>query len=145
MTPSETNVISQVHQLLAQNGYEVAEGGKDVLRARDLDTGVSFQVALEGNVLYMSVVLETLASDAITPDMMRKMLSGNNGVSTSAFRLYDSQDGRIAITLNNFCTLQNMGAEDEDDILSLAGYLMADLLEARELLQGSSHTTAQAK
>jgi hypothetical protein len=77
--------------------------------------------------------------------MMRKMLSGNNGVSTSAFRLYDSQDGRIAITLNNFCTLQNMGAEDEDDILSLAGYLMADLLEARELLQGSSHTTAQAK
>jgi hypothetical protein len=28
-----------------------------------------------------------------------------------------------------------MGPEDEDDILSLAGYLMADVVEARDLLQ----------
>jgi hypothetical protein len=27
-----------------------------------------------------------------------------------------------------------MGPEDADDIISLAGYLMADLMEARELL-----------
>jgi hypothetical protein len=29
-----------------------------------------------------------------------------------------------------------MGAEDKDDVLSLANYLMADLLEARDLLEG---------
>jgi hypothetical protein len=28
-----------------------------------------------------------------------------------------------------------MGPEDRDDILSLAGYLIADVIEARELLQ----------
>jgi hypothetical protein len=42
------------------------------------------------------------------------------------------------VTLNNFCTIQNMGPEDEDDVLSLAGYLMADVVAARDLLQPSA-------
>ncbi|HZT40031.1 MAG TPA: hypothetical protein VFA28_19215 [Bryobacteraceae bacterium] len=127
--------IAQVAELLAHNGYEVSETGPGVLRVRDLESGVTFRAALEGNVLFMSVTLMTLPSGDITPDMMRKMLSSGNGISTSAFQLYDAADGKTAVTLNNFCTLQNMGPEDEDDILSLAGYLMADVVEARDLLQ----------
>lgn len=127
--------IAQVAELLAHNGYEVSETGPGVLRVRDLESGVTFRAALEGNVLFMSVTLMTVPSSDITPDMMRKMLSGNNGISTSAFQLYDAGGGKTAITLNNFCTLQNMGPEDEDDILSLAGYLMADVVEARDLFQ----------
>ena len=136
MTASETSTIAQVHQLLAENGYEVSDIGNEVLRAKDLDTGVSFQVALHGSVLYMSVTLTTVPSAAITPDIMGTMLSAENGISTSAFQLYDTAEGRVAVTLNNFCTLQNMGPEDHDDILSLAGYLMADMVEARNLLEG---------
>lgn len=139
MTPTDTPVISQVEQALAENGYEVSELGADVLHVRDLDTGISFRAALEGNVLYMSVVLETVPEVQITPELMRRMLSGDNGISTSAFKLYPATDGKVAVALSNFCTLQNMGDEDKDDVLSLASYLMVDLLEARELIEQPEH------
>jgi len=134
MTPTESPTLSQIEVLLAHHGYEVQAGGEGVLQVRELETGVSFQAALVGNVLYMTLKLTNVNRSAITPEMMRRMLEADNGISTSAFKLYQEGDGKTAITLNNFCTLQNMGQEDEDDILSLAGYLMADLLEARELL-----------
>ena len=144
MTPNEIPVISHVQQLLAGRGYEVTETGSDVLRVRDVDTGIAFQVALQGNVLFMSVLLKKMPKSEITAEAMRKMLAAENGISTSAFQLYDEADGATSITLNNFCTLQNMGAEDQDDILSLAGYLMADLIEARDLLEGTAQS-AQAR
>src|SRR4051794_20198343 len=109
MTAPETSTIAQVHQLLAESGYEVSDIGNDVLRIRDLDTGVTFQAALHGSVLYMSVTLTTVSADTITPDTMRTMLSADNGISTSGFQLYDTSEGRVAVTLNNFCTLQDMG------------------------------------
>ena len=143
MTPTETPVISQVEQLLAEDGYEVTEIGNDVLRVRDLETGIAFQAALQGNVLFMSVVLQTCPTSQITPDMMKAMLSAENGISTSSFQLYDTGDGKTAVTLNNFCTLQNMGAEDKDDILSLASYLMADVVVARDVL-AAGRPAAQA-
>jgi hypothetical protein len=127
--------IAQVAELLAHNGYEVSETGPGVLRVRDLESGIAFRAALEGNVLFMSVTLMTVPSREITADAMRKMLSADNGISTSAFQLYDTGDGKTAVALNNFCTLQNMGPEDEDDILSIAGYLMADVIAARDLFQ----------
>ncbi|HBY58359.1 MAG TPA: hypothetical protein DEH78_00965 [Solibacterales bacterium] len=135
MTPIETPTIAQIEELLAQNGYEVAELDGNVLRVKDVETSITFQAVLQGNVLYMTVNLTTVPAEAITADLMRLMLAHDNGISTSAFQLYDAGSGRTAVTLNNFCTLQNMGAEDQDDILSLAGYLMADLMEARDLLE----------
>jgi len=135
MTLSETISISQVAELLAHNGYDFSEQSPGVLRVRELHSGVSLQAALQGNVLYFTVHLMTLPAGEVTADLMRKMLSGNNGISTSAFRLYDADGGRVVITLNNFCTLQDMGPEDHDDILSLAAYLMADVIAARDLLQ----------
>ena len=135
MTPSETVSISHVAELLARSGYDVAETAPGVLRVRDVVSGVSLQTALQGNVLYLSVNLMTLPAGDVGPEMMRKMLSGQNGISTSAFRLFETGDGKITVTLSNFCTLQNMGSEDRDDILSAAGYLMADVVEARDLLE----------
>ncbi|MDZ4797650.1 MAG: hypothetical protein SGI92_05770 [Bryobacteraceae bacterium] len=135
MTPTQTSIIAQVHQLLAANGYEVSELGADVLRVRDLTTSVSFQVALEGNVLFMTVALTTVPEAAVTPEIMRQMLAADNGITTSSFQLYSATEGKVAVTLNNFCTLQNMGPEDCDDIQSCAGYLLADLVEAREMLE----------
>jgi hypothetical protein len=133
MATSETPSSAQIEELLAEKGYEVAELDGGVLRARDLETGIAFQAALEGNVLYMSVPLVTVPAAVVTPELMRTMLASDNGISTSSFKLIDT-GGKLAITLNNFCTLQNMGAEDCDDVLSLAAYLMADLLEARDVL-----------
>jgi hypothetical protein len=135
MTTFETPAISQVAELLAHNGYEVTDAGSGVLRIRDLGTGVAFQAALTGNILFMTVNLQTVPSSSITAETMRKMLDAHNGISTSSFQLYDGAEGQTAITLNNFCTIQDMGPEDHDDILSLASYLMADLLAARDVLK----------
>jgi len=137
MTLSETSTIAQVHHLLAEKGYEVTDLGADVLRVRHVENGVTLQVALEGNVLFLTVALITVAEEQLTSDLMKMMLAADNGVSTSSFQLYSATEGKIAITLNNFCTLQNMGEEDKDDILSSAGYLLADLVAARTLLSGT--------
>jgi hypothetical protein len=138
MSRSDHLSISQIAELLAHKGYEVAETGDGMLRVRDLETCISMQTVLEGNVLYLSVNLTTVPDAEITSEIMRKMLSSDNGISTSSFQLYDVGEGKTAITLNNFCTIQNMGEEDQDDILSSAGYLRADVLAARDLLQGSA-------
>ena len=134
MTRSDHLSISQVADLLARNGFEVTQTSDGVLQVRDLETGIVYQSVLEGNVLYLSVTLTTVPTASITAEIMRKMLSASNGISTSAFQLYELPDGRTAIALNNFCTIQNMGEEDEDDVLSSAGYLKADTLAARDLL-----------
>jgi len=145
MSVNEIPVISHVQQLLAGRGYEVSDAGSDVLRVRDVDTGITFQVALQGNVLFMSVALKKVAAAEVTPELMRRMLASDNGISTSSFQLYDDGEGNTSITLNNFCTLQNMGEEDQDDILSLASYLMADLLASRELLEGTEQSAAHGR
>ena len=51
---------------------------------------------------------------------MATMLAADNGISTSSFQLYDAGGGNVTITLNNFCKLQDLGPDDEDDILSAA-------------------------
>lgn len=134
MTSTETPTITQVSELLAQHGYDVTAAG-DALQVRDVETGITFRAVLQGNILFMTVTLTTLPAGAVTADMMRLMLDAHNGISTSAFQLYDAGQDRAAVTLNNFCTLQDMGPEDHDDILSLASYLMADLVAARDLLE----------
>lgn len=133
--------LSQVEQLLAESGYEVSETDSGVLRVRDLETGIGFQAALEGNVLFMSVRLTTLDKEA-DPELLQRMLAADNGINTSSFKLHAAADGRPAVTLSNFCKLQNMGPEDCDDILSLAGYLLADSLAAREIVEPSTGAAA---
>ena len=74
----------------------------------------------------------------VTPEIMATMLASDNGVSTSSFQLYDAGDGKVTITLNNFCKLQDMGPEDEDDILSCVHFLLVDVMTARRVLSGLS-------
>ncbi len=64
------------------------------------------------------------------------MLAADNGISTSSFQLYDAGSGKVTVTLNNFCKLQDLGADDEDDILSCVHFLLVDVMSARRLLSG---------
>jgi hypothetical protein len=134
MTTSDQTMLTQVHELLAAHGYEVTETGDGLLRIKDVETGITYAAALEGQVLFMSVNLTTVPTSKVSPELMRQMLSSDNGIATSSFQLVDSGDQTL-ITLNNFCTLQNMGEEDQDDVLSLTSYLMADLFAARNMLE----------
>ena len=137
MTAStEITYADQIKALLAERGYEVTEAAPGVLRVQELHSGIAVRAVLEGDILYFSLTCTTVPESAITPQMMRHMLDAHNGISTSYFQLYSAGDGKAAVTLNNFCKLENLGAEDQDDILSCVHFLLADVLAARKLLSG---------
>lgn len=126
--------IDQVQALLTEHGYEVLAPAENVLAIREVESGISMHAVLQENVLYCTVSCLVVPEDAVTPGLMRKMLAADNGISTSAFQLYTRADGRVAITLNNFCKLQEMGEDDQDDVLSCLEFLVIDVCAARDLL-----------
>jgi hypothetical protein len=134
MTAINPPDVGQIRALLAERGYEVTETAPNTLKVREVDSGVSVQGVLEGDILYFSLVCTVVPKAAVTADAMRKMLAAENGISTSYFQLYDAAEGKIAITLNNFCKLQDLGADDADDILSCVHFLLVDVMSARDLV-----------
>ena len=134
MTPTASPQLGQIHGLLAEKGYEVTETSPDALTIRETESGVTIHAVLEGEILFFSLVCTTVPRKGLTQDVLLKMLSAENGISTSAFQLYDTADGKAAITLNNFCKLQDLGADDQDDILSCVNFLLVDVISAKRLL-----------
>ena len=98
------------------------------------------RAVLEGDILFLSLVCLVTPAASLTQAVLRKLLDADNGISTSHFQLYEAADGNVAITLNNFCKLQDMGPEDEDDILSCVNFLLADVVHAKELIGADLHS-----
>ena len=138
MTPTISPNLGAIHALLAERGYETNEPAPDTITIRELDSGVSIQAVLEGEIMFFTLPCITVPRSAVTPEIMATMLASDNGVSTSSFQLYDAGSGDVTITLNNFCKLQDLGPEDEDDILSCVHFLLVDVMTARRLLSGLS-------
>jgi hypothetical protein len=134
MTPTITPQLGHIHALLAEHGYEVTEPSPDTLSIREVDSGVVVRGVLQGDIVFFSLVCTVVPRTSITAAFMQQMLAADNGISTSFFKLYDAGGGKAAVTLNNFCKLQDMGPEDEDDILSCVHFLLVDVLTARRLL-----------
>jgi hypothetical protein len=126
--------MGQIHALLAERGYEVSEPAADTLKITEVQSGVSLQAVLQGEILFLSLPCITVPEASITPEIMGLMLAANNGISTSHFQLHDAGSGKIVVTLNNFCKIQDLGADDEDDILSCVHFLMVDVIAAKHLL-----------
>jgi hypothetical protein len=135
MTATTTTYLDRIASLLAEKGYEVSPAGDNVLRVREVTSGVVVQAALQGDILFLSLNCITVPDASITAEVMRKMLASDNGISTSHFQLYQAGD-KVAVTLNNFCKLQDLGSDDEDDILACMHFLLVDVMEARRLLGG---------
>ncbi len=135
MTEQGQITIDRVRELLTDSGYEVVEQVENSLRARELDSGIVITSVLESEVLFNAVSCLTMDSGAVTDKVMLKMLDAENGISTSSFQLYKNGPDRFNVTLNNFCKLLNMDADDEDDILSCFNFLVIDTFAARELLK----------
>jgi hypothetical protein len=136
MTATGSPRTGQIHALLAEKGYDVSEPALDTLKIRETHSGVSLEAVLQGDILYVSLVCTAVPRAAVTAHWMGKMLAADNGISMSYFQLHDLAGGRVAVTLNNFCKLQDMGPEDEDDILSAVHFLLVDVMSARRLLSG---------
>ncbi len=134
MTATTTPELGQIHALLAEKGYAVSETAADSLSIREVESGVIIRAVLQGGILFLSLTCTVVPAAAITPDLMRRMLAAENGISTSHFQLYEAGGGSVAVTLNNFCVLQDMGPEDEDDILSCVHFLLVDVMTARRVL-----------
>jgi len=134
MTATTAPQLGQIHALLAERGYAVTENPPQGMTIRDVDSGVTIQAVLEGQILFFSLVCTVVPRAAITADVMAQMLDAANGISTSAFQIYDAGDGKAAVALSNFCKLQTMGADDEDDILSCVNFLLVDVMSARRLV-----------
>ena len=134
MTATITPELAQIHALLAEKGYAVSETAADTVSIREVDSGVTIRAVLQGNILFLSLTCTVVPASTVTSDLMKRMLAADNGISTSHFQLYNADGGKTAITLNNFCVLQDMGAEDEDDILSCVHFLLVDVLMARRVL-----------
>ena len=132
--PTATSHLGQIHALLANKRYAVSDLNDSVLRIQEPESGVSLRAVLEGEILFLSLTCASVPAAKITPGLMRKLLAADNGISTSHFQLYDTADGNIAITLNNFCKLQDLGPDDEDDILSCVSFLLADVVHATDLI-----------
>ena len=126
--------ITHIHALLADRGYTVSETAPDTMRITEVESGVAVQAVLAGDILYLSLTCTVVPRAAVTAGIMQRMLAADNGISTSHFQIYDAGAGNAAVTLNNFCKLQDMGPEDEDDILSCVHFLLVDVITARQLL-----------
>jgi len=136
MTQTASSHLGQIHALLANKRYSVTDLDDSVLRIQETESGISLRAVLEGDILFFSLACMTVPAAKITAAVMQKMIAANNGISTSHFQLYDTGDGNVTVMLNNFCKLQDMGPEDEDDILSCVSFLLADVVHAKELLGG---------
>lgn len=134
MTATNAVTLGSIHDLLAKQRYSVADVDTNVLRIQEIESGITLSGVLEGDILYLSLVCGAVPSASITADLMRKMLAADNGIATSYFRTHQMEDGTVAVTLNNFCKLQGMSADDEDDILSCVSFLLADVVVARDLI-----------
>lgn len=134
MTTQTSLALEQIHALLAKRQYAVREMNDSMLSIQEVESGITLRAVLEGEILFLSLVCMVVPESAVTTEVMRKMLEGNNGISTSHFQLYPTGNGQIAITLNNFCKLQDLGPEDEDDILSCVNFLLADVVLAKSLV-----------
>jgi len=140
MAQITSSSLGQIHALLAAKRYSVTESNGSVLKIQEVESGISLQAVLEGDILFLSLPCMVVPVSSITPQLMRKMLAADNGISTSHFQLYDTGGGNVAVTLNNFCKLQDLGPEDEDDILSCVGFLLADVVHAKQLIGADLHS-----
>jgi len=138
MPTTTAPTLGQIHLLLADKGYSVSDTGPDSLNIRDVESGVSIHAVLQGEILFFSLPCTVVPRSKVTAEIMAKMLDAGNGISTSYFQLYEAGGGKVTVALNNFCKLQEMGTDDEDDILSCVHFLFVDVMMAKRLLAALS-------
>ena len=56
MTATTAPELGQIHALLAEKGYEVSEPAPDRLKITEVESGVTLQAVLQGDILFLSLV-----------------------------------------------------------------------------------------
>lgn len=138
MVEVKTNIdpvdIQDVKNLIKVVGYEIVRDDDGVFVVQD-ESCIPIYCCVQENVLSASVPCHRVSKDKLTRDVLLSMLAADNGISTSNFRLAESSDNQVQITLTNFCKLQELGDDDADDIWSALNFLEIDVVKARDLLK----------
>jgi len=123
-----------VKNLIKRVGYEIVSDDGDVFVIKDASQ-IAIYCCLQDNILSNSVPCRKVAKADLSRELLLNMLSSGNGLSTSNFRLADAGSDKVQVVLTNFCKLQDLGAEDADDVWSSLEFLEIDVVKARDLLK----------
>jgi hypothetical protein len=133
-TSTEAVDLQRVKNLIKMVGYEIIRDEGDLFVVQD-ESCIPIYCCLQTNVLLNSVPCHRANRETLTSEVLFRMLDASNGLSTSNFRLSEVSDGKVQITLSNFCKLQELGNDDADDIWSALNFLEIDVVKARDILK----------
>ncbi|MEZ6183585.1 MAG: hypothetical protein R3F62_01075 [Planctomycetota bacterium] len=131
-----TDVSAQgVKNIIKQLGYEILGDHGDVFTIAG-SSGVKILCAVEESILNVTLPLVTVPQSAITHKVALDMLRSDNGISTSHIELIERPGDKYNVALMNYCKLQELGADDTDDIETAIEFIELDAVKARGLLAG---------
>ena len=70
MTAITAPDLGQIHALLAEKGYEVSQPAPDRLKITEVESGVTLQAVLQGDIHFLSLVCTVVPRAKITPEIM---------------------------------------------------------------------------
>lgn len=121
-----------VKNIIKELGYEVLKDGGDVFTISG-SGGIRIICAVEESILNVTVPLISVPVSKITHAIAMNMLWSDNGLATSHIELV--RNGANAnIVLMNYCKLQELGADDRDDIATAIEFIELDVIKARQIL-----------
>ena len=60
MSQTASSTLGQIHELLAAHRYSVAESADGILSVMEVDSGLTVQAALQGEILFLSLNCATV-------------------------------------------------------------------------------------
>ncbi len=88
MTPTLSPNLGHINELLAARGYEVAPSAPDGITIKELDSGVSIQAVLEGDILFLTLPCITVPRSAVTPEIMATLVKRMGHLNIHAYYVY---------------------------------------------------------
>jgi len=121
-----------VKNIIKELGYEVIKDAGDVFTISG-SSGIRIICAVEECILNVTVPLITVPIKKITHEIAMNMLWSENGLATSHLELVRNMD-KANVVLMNYCKLQELGADDRDDIETAIEFIELDVIKASEIL-----------
>lgn len=128
---------SRILDILRQDEDFIVEHDEEtgLFNITEAELGILIQARVEDSIMFFQLPCIQLSREQLSAELMEKMLNADNNIWTSNFQLVFN-NGTATIVLTNFAVLQELGADDEDDIKSCIQFLLEDVVAAQQLING---------
>jgi hypothetical protein len=126
-----------VKNIVKHLGYEVVDHHAGVFSIKG-SSGIKIVCAVEHDIFKITVPLITVTEAKLTREVALSMLWHDNGLATSHLELVKAKGGKVKVILMNYCKLQELGEDDQDDIATALEFSELDVVRARKILKGLS-------